>query len=172
MKSCKPAQRMPAQRIASEGQAGEADAFDRSPGAAGADRRLARTVEDAAGLEHGELEALLEREGRELLRALLQDQLDLRGVASRVWRGSLTRGVARPAVERDHRRQLSSLFGEVSVGRLAYRARGEENLYVADGVLNLPTEHASHGVRRLAARAAAAGSFEDATEPGAGADRA
>jgi hypothetical protein len=71
--------------------------------------------------------------------------------------------VQRPAVERDHCRQLSSMFGEVTVGRLAYRARGEENLYVADGVLNLPAEHASHGVRRLAATAAAAGSFEGAT---------
>jgi len=33
--------------------------------------------------------------------------------------------------------------------RLAYRARGEENLDVADGALNLPNDRASHGIRRL-----------------------
>ncbi len=55
------------------------------------------------------------------------------------------------------------MFGEVTVSRLAYRARGEENLYVADGVLNLPVEHASRGVRRLAALESAAGSSEHAT---------
>ncbi len=33
----------------------------------------------------------------------------------------------------DHERPLASVFGEVTVGRLAYRAKGEANLYVADG---------------------------------------
>jgi hypothetical protein len=139
------------------------DGFDRSRA------HLEQVVEqlatvEADGLEHGELEVMIEREGRELMRQLLQDRFDLRAVReSRVDTVADASGVQRPAVERDHRRQLSSQFGEVSVTRLAYRARGEENLYVADGVLNLPAEHASHGVRRLAARAAAAGSFEDAT---------
>lgn len=36
-------------------------------------------------------------------------------------------------------------------------------MYVADGVLNLPVEQASHGVRRMVAVEAAAGSFEHAT---------
>jgi hypothetical protein len=139
------------------------DGFGRSRG------QLEQIVEqlvsvEADELEHGELECLIEREGLELLRQLLQDRLDLRAVReSRLDAVVDAREVPRPAVERDHRRQLSSMFGEVTVGRLAYRARGEENLYVADGVLNLPAEHASHGVRRLAARTAAVGSFEDAT---------
>ncbi|MDA8066990.1 MAG: hypothetical protein M0T77_00020 [Actinomycetota bacterium] len=56
------------------------------------------------------------------------------------------------------------MFGEVSVTRLAYRQqRGEQNRYVADGVLNLPEEQASHGVRRLAAIYSAAGSSEHGT---------
>lgn len=119
---------------------------------------------EADGLEHGELEYVLEREGRELLRCLLQDHLDLRAVREQRLDGVCgERGVERRAVERDHQRRLSSVFGEVTVGRLAYRERSEENLYVADGVLNLPAEHASHGVRRLAASASAAGSFEHAT---------
>ena len=60
-------------------------------------------------------------------------------------------------------RPLASVFGEVTVSQPPYRARGEENLYVADRVLNLPVEHASQRVRRLAALEAAAGSFEHAT---------
>lgn len=119
---------------------------------------------DAAGLEHGELEAQLQRKGRELVRCLFQDHLDLRaGREQRLDAVADARGVERRAVERDHQRPLASVFGEVTVSRLAYRQRGEENLYVADGVLNLPAEQASHGVRRLAAIEAAAGSFEHAT---------
>ncbi|MDA8298185.1 MAG: ISKra4 family transposase [Actinomycetota bacterium] len=142
---------------------GGADGFDRSRA------QLEQIVEqltsvEADGFEHGELEVLIEREGRAVLRQLFQDRLDLRALRERRLEVVVdAREVGRPAVERDHRRQLSSVFGEVRVDRLAYRARGQENLYVADGVLNLPAEHASHGVRRLAARAAAGGSFEDAT---------
>lgn len=144
-------------------EGGGADGFDRSRAQLEQIVEQLSTVE-ADELEHGELEVMLEREGRELLRQLLQDRLDLRAAReSRVDAVADAREVPRSAVERDHCRQLSSVFGEVSVGRLAYRARGEENLYIADGVLNLPAEHASHGVRRVAARAAAAGSFEDAT---------
>jgi len=119
---------------------------------------------DAACLEHGEVEAQLLTVGRELLRALFQDHLDLRaGREQRVDGVADASGVERRALERDHRRPLQSVFGEVSIGRLAYRQRGSENLYVADGVLNLPIEHASHGVRRMVAIEAAAGSFEHAT---------
>jgi hypothetical protein len=150
-------------RRASSRPAEGGDGFDRSR--AHLEQIVGQLATVAADeLEHGELEVLLEREGRELLRQLLQDRLDLRAVREpRVDSVVDAREAQRPAVEHDHQRQLSSMFGEVTVGRLAYRARGEENLYVADGVLNLPGEHASHGVRRLAARAAAAGSFEDAT---------
>ncbi len=148
--------------LASGGSAGE-DPFGR------ARERLERIVgwlggEDAAVLEHGELEAQLQTVGRELLCSLFQDHLDLRAGRERRLEGVADgEGVERRAVERDHRRPLASVFGEVSVGRLAYRQRGEQNLYVADGVLNLPTERASHGVRRMVSIEAAAGSFEHAT---------
>jgi len=150
-----------AKDLASDG--GEEDPFGRSR------ERLEEIVgwlggEDATGLEHGEVEAQLATVGRELLCALFQDHLDLRaGREQRLDGVADASGVERRALERDHRRPLASVFGEVSVGRLAYRQRGEENLYVTDGVLNLPTERASHGVRRIVAIEAAAGSFEHAT---------
>jgi len=120
---------------------------------------------DAAALEHGELEAQLRARGRELLRCLLGDHLALRTVREERLDGVAdAHGVEHRAVERDHERPLASVFGEVTVERLAYRAKGEANLYVADGLLNLPVEHASHGVRRLAAMESAAGSFEHARD--------
>jgi hypothetical protein len=120
--------------------------------------------EEAGGLEHSQLELRIETHGRELLRALFQDHLDLRAERElRAERVADVRGVERRAVEADHQRPLQSVFGEVQVKRLAYRARGEQNLYPADGALNLPHEHASHGVRRLAAIESSRGSFDEAT---------
>ena len=51
------------------------------------------------------------------------------------------------------------IVGTVSVGRMAYRRRGEPNLYPADAVLNLPEELHSHGLRQLAAVTSSDGSF-------------
>jgi hypothetical protein len=119
--------------------------------------------EQARGLEHAQLEARLEQDGRELIRTLLQDHLDLRSDSER--RLGLVvgaDGARRPNVERAHPRALETVFGEVEVKRLAYRARGAENLYPADAQLNLPAEKHSHGIRHLAARGAPRSSFQDA----------
>ncbi len=70
--------------------------------------------------------------------------------------------VARTRVEPEHTRPLTTIFGEVAVERLAYRARGVPNLYPADAVLNLPVEKHSHGLRRLAAIESTRGSFDEA----------
>lgn len=70
--------------------------------------------------------------------------------------------VVHASVERGHHRGLETIFGAVVVTRLAYRAKGAENLHVADGVLNLPGEVHSHGLRELAAIEASRGSYEEA----------
>lgn len=147
---------------APEGRSG-GDRFERSR------ERFALIVgwvggEEARELEHSALESRIESDGRELLRLLFQDHLDLRAERERrVERVEDEQGVERRAVERGHDRPLQTVFGEVSVKRLAYRCRGERNLYPADGVLNLPDEQASHGVRRLAAIESSRGSFDEAT---------
>ena len=46
--------------------------------------------------------------------------------------------------------------------RLAYRAKGQENLHLCDAALNLPEELHSHGLRELAAIEATRGSYEEA----------
>ena len=119
--------------------------------------------EQARGLEHAQLEARLEEDGRELIRTLLQDHLDLRsGSERRLELVVGAEGARRANVERSHVRALETVFGEVEVKRLAYRARGAENLYPADAQLNLPAEKHSHGIRRLAALEAPRSSFQDA----------
>jgi hypothetical protein len=120
---------------------------------------------DAAGLDHAGLEERLDRDGRELLRRLLDDHLALRAVREQrldsvVGDDEVTRG----RVEHDHRRVLGTVFGKVTVSRMAYRALGRGNLHPADAALNLPVERHSHGLRKLAAFEAARGSFQDAVD--------
>jgi hypothetical protein len=70
--------------------------------------------------------------------------------------------VTRHTVEAGRARTLATVFGDVRVERLAYRARGQADLHPADAALNLPQEQHSHGLRRLAAVEAARGSFAEA----------
>lgn len=115
---------------------------------------------EADRLEHAVLEDRLQIQGRDLLRRLLQDHLDLR--AEREHRVEVTDAdlVAHPAVETGHARRLGTVFGQVMVTWLAYRRRGHHNLYPADAWLNLPTGRHSHGLRRLVAVEAARGSYD------------
>jgi len=118
---------------------------------------------EAAALEHAELEEQLDARGRELLRRLHQDHLDLRAAREQRRNGVAgAEGVARTRVETGHQRQLATVFGQVTVTRMAYRAPGAANLYPADAALNLPEEKHSHGLRKLAAIEVARGSFESA----------
>ncbi len=131
---------------------------------------LELSAEGAARLGHGELEELLELRGRDLLRQLLQDHLDLRQVREERAVGAHPApvtgpdGVIRRAVETGHERALASIFGTVVVGRCAWRAPGQRNVYPADAALRLPRLRHSHGLRRLAALEAVRGSFDQATE--------
>jgi len=119
--------------------------------------------EDAAGLQHGELEEQLDVRGRELLRRLFQDRLDLTA-AREVRRRDVTGvdGVARTRTERGRTRPLMTKFGQVTVSRIAYRSPGRPDVHPLDAELNLPEEKHSHGLRKLAAVESARGSIESA----------
>jgi hypothetical protein len=119
--------------------------------------------EEAAGLQHGELEEQLDVRGRELLRQLFQDRLDLTS-AREERRHDVTGedGVRRTRAERGRTRPLVTRFGQVTVSRIAYRSPGRPNAHPLDAALNLPEEKHSHGLRKLAAVEAARGSIEAA----------
>jgi hypothetical protein len=120
---------------------------------------------EAAGLTHARLEDELTGRGRELLRQLQQDHLDLRTARER----RLEKGAVVDADGVDHRnaeagraRAVTSVFGDVTFSRIAYRAAETTNLHPGDGALNLPAERHSHGLRKLAAVESARGSYDDA----------
>jgi hypothetical protein len=116
-----------------------------------------------AGWSHAQVEEYLLVQGRELQRLLTQEHLAVRAAAEvRVEQVVGADGVARRSAERGHRRGLLTVFGPVSVERIAYRGPGVGNLCPADAVLNLPVETHSHGVRKVAAVEAVRGSYADA----------
>ncbi|PYC65733.1 ISKra4 family transposase [Streptomyces tateyamensis] len=126
---------------------------------------------DADAWTHAELEEHLETAGRELLRQLLQDHLDLRAVreenlvcsgAGPVVRGP--EGRVRPWRETGHERWLASMFGLVRVTRIAHRGPGAGNVHPADAALSLPAGRHSMGLRRLAVTEAVRGSFDQAQQ--------
>lgn len=120
--------------------------------------------ESAGSLTHGELEDELAVRGRELLRTMFQDQLDRLADGEARVEVTDADGVTRSCVEDDHSRQLTTIFGAVTVTRRAYRQRGHANLCPLDGALNLPVEKHSHGLRRLAAVESTRGSFDAAAD--------
>jgi hypothetical protein len=119
---------------------------------------------EAGRLEHAALEDQLGARGREVLRLLLQDHLDLRAAREQRRKGVTgPDGVARTRAEAGHTRPLSTVFGPVTVSRIAYRAPGAGNVHLADAELNLPPGRHSHGLSRKVASGAARGSFGQVT---------
>jgi len=115
---------------------------------------------DTARMSHSELERLLEEQGRELMRQLLQAHLDLRA------QSKITEPVVgADGVERTHARHgarpLETLLGTVRVTREGHGARERETLFPLDAELNLPPELYSFGIRRRAAEEATKGSFDE-----------
>jgi hypothetical protein len=122
----------------------------------------------AAGLTACQLEELLDERGREVLRQLLQDHLDLRAVReeqqARQRRAPVTGtdGITRARLEPGHGRLLATLFGTVRVTRCAWRHPGAANHCPADAALSLPPGRHSRSLAKLAVLEAARGSFDAA----------
>jgi hypothetical protein len=118
------------------------------------------TGPEAAGLELAGLEEELAVRGREIQRRLLQDHLFARAAAEpRLARVTGPDGVCRTRSETGHGRALSSIFGPVTVSRIAYRAPGAPNVHLADEQLRLPRGRHSPGLAKMAAYASAGGSL-------------
>lgn len=118
---------------------------------------------ESCNLAHGEVERLLETEGRALLRQFLQDHLDLRS-AREVALVAVGEGEDARTHRRTHARHLESVFGTTEVRRIGYGGPGRESLHPLDTELNLPPERYSHGVRRRMADEVTKTSFDAAIE--------
>src|SRR5215471_15475331 len=117
----------------------------------------------AAELTHSQAEDLIQRQGREVLRQLLQGWLESRGAGDvgPVLVGH--DGVQRPQ-RRVHSRRLESLFGTVQVERLGSSTSGQKSLHPLDAALNLPKELYAHALRQKVAVEAARSRFEEVVE--------
>jgi len=110
--------------------------------------------------EHGEVEGWLAVEGRELLRLMFQEHLDLRAAAERPVRVRDEKGLERTK-RRSGERGLETIFGKTEVSRLMYKAPEHPALAPLDALLNLPTDRYSHGVRQIVAKEIARASYDE-----------
>jgi len=124
---------------------------------------LLRSGENAH-ITHGELEQLVNLEGSEILRLLVQGHLDRRAEKE----PQLDTVVGADAKQRNHRRgssrKLMTKFGAVEVKRRSYSDRHVPALHPLDGELNLPADIYSHGMRRRVAEEVAKGSYDDTVD--------
>jgi len=117
---------------------------------------------ETAAFDHVKLEEYVTgKQGRGLLRQLLQDALDLRAArevpVAVVGSDGVKRARSRPSA-----RQLETLVGRVAVQRLqAGAAEAKESLHPADAVLNLPQQMHSFLVQQRITLEAARGSYDE-----------
>jgi hypothetical protein len=112
-------------------------------------------------MSHSALERLIETDGREVFRCLMQGHLDLRSDTKALSPVVGANGDGPRKQGRRRIRRLDVVFGSVFVERHGYVEPGEASLFVLDGYLNLPPEVYSFGLRRLVAVEAAKASFDE-----------
>lgn len=112
---------------------------------------------------HSDLEEMLEEQGKEWARLMLEENLRLRAQLEKRTTVVGADGVERESA-RESERHLETLLGRVPVPRLAYQAPGTTDLHPMDAALNLPREMFSHGIRRIVAKEAARSSFDEVVE--------
>jgi hypothetical protein len=121
------------------------------------------TAGEARWLDHGDREKLIAVEGRRLQKDLLQATFRLdAALEERAQDVTSAAGIRHGTLERGCERGLASIFGPVTVTRMAYRNRKEPNLYPADARQALPADPYSLGMRALAARELAVSGFGQA----------
>ncbi|MFH0900030.1 MAG: ISKra4 family transposase [Pseudomonadota bacterium] len=118
---------------------------------------------DAFAMSHADVERLLASEGRDILRQLFQDHLDLRGAHEQA--APRLRVVGDDDIERPHHRDatrdLRTRFGDVVVPRIGYGQRGASSRFPMDAALNLPRDGFSLGLRHVVALTVATAAFEE-----------
>lgn len=126
---------------------------------------LTNTLESrhTLAMKFSDLEKLIEKDGRELLRLLLQAHVDSRGT------GDLGPSIdGMDNIVRTHKRmgdrQIKSIFGTIECERLGYGGRGTPSLFPKDSHLNLPGNSHSYELQRRVALEVVKGSFDDAVE--------
>jgi hypothetical protein len=113
---------------------------------------------------HGEVETLIQTEGGEWLRRMIQGHFDQRRAEEPIRERVVGEDglVVRTPRRAGCRRRLESRCGEVIVTRRGYGARGLDSAFPLDAELNLPADKYSHGLREVLIEEVVRGSFEEA----------
>ncbi len=128
-------------------------AWNRSPGAQKA--------------EAYDIERELHRGGMEILRLMLQENVDARGGGDvGPWIETRTGGeeFVRLGRRREHGRNHESMFGTIRIGRLGYGGRGQQSIHPMDEELNLPRRKYSYNLQERGARRCGRGPFDEALD--------
>lgn len=120
---------------------------------------------DALLLPHDDIEDLVEKDGREVLRLIVQAHLELRAAEE----GGREAPTGADEKQRSHRRStsrpLQTIFGSTVVTRLSFTAReAKGGLRPLDAELNLPVETYSLGLRRRTAVLAMDASYDSTVD--------
>ena len=111
-------------------------------------------------MRHSAIENIIINDGREVLRRLFEEHIDLRDLGDV---GDYI--VGSDGIIRTHKRAreriLITMFGEIKIKRLGYSSRGHTSIFPKDAILNLPEDTYSHGIRKLAAQEAAKSPFSE-----------
>lgn len=103
-------------------------------------------------IEHSDLEELLDKEGKELIRCILQGHLDRLAKEEPVFDEVVgSDDVVRKQHRYDTEKKLMTVFGEVKVTRIRYSQPGKKGLHPLEARLNLPDDKYSHNIRKRVA---------------------
>lgn len=117
----------------------------------------------AGRMRLSEIESVINGEGRELLRLLLQGHVDDRGLCDIGESVIGSDGIVRNH-KRIREREIKTLFGAVKIRRIGYSVPGADSLFPKDGLLNLPKISYSFCLQKLIVEEAVRGSFEEGIE--------
>ena len=112
------------------------------------------------GLSHSEIEEKLKVNGNEVYRRLLQGYFDERSEEEVEGECVDDEGEIH-LIKRVGKRKIMSIFGEVEIRRIGYKAEGKKILQPLEAELNLPPEKYSHGVRKLIASEVAKNGYDE-----------
>ncbi|VFM97721.1 MAG: hypothetical protein BECKG1743E_GA0114224_101481 [Candidatus Kentron sp. G] len=110
------------------------------------------------------MESLIEKEGNEVLRRLMQGHLVQRAANEKRAEGVKGDDGKHRNHCRSRTRALETLFGQVQVRRLGYSGKELGSVFPMDAQLNLPKNKYSHGLRRKVGEEIAKGSFDEAVK--------
>ncbi len=122
-------------------------------------------LESSQSKEHADIEKYIQAEGFELLRNLFQGYLS-QLESQQTIKTSLfnQQGKLLSNVKKKTSRQLTTLFGEVTVGRVMYACPDEKSVFPLDKQLNLAHRKFSDGITQRVAIEASKNSFDDTVE--------